>query len=354
MEVFATHERAVNFFWPDLMDTEPEIAIFGAGGRGRGFAKLMNEHGIKTQLFIDNNPPSSGSVDGVPVKTPEAAVGDGLSVPVVICCYDSSVYYDLANQFEQVVFDFRANEFLQTMEQVARFVPQVKADMDRLADEESRQCYAGIATHVYNGDRYYRRKPRFRCFRHPKVHVEKGSTVLAIGSYTGVFPIDFCRQTDGDISVHSFEPNPLNFSTLCANVHQSGYEKSVVLNCSAIWSDTGVKFLDDPNKTAVSSVREEEGKVAVYAWSIDDYVAAMHLEPDFIVLERAGIGEMILESGKETIRRLKPKLMFPVCPGTTPIIDRILELVPEYSLYFTDHKVRPNKIYSGFLYAIAE
>jgi len=352
MEVFATHEHSVQFFWPDMMDTVDEIAIFGAGGRGRSFAKLMKEHGIKTRLYIDNSPPSDGSVDGIPVKKTEAATADDLNIPVVICCYDSSVYYDLANQFERVVFDFRSNEFFQTIKQVARFAPQVKADMERLADKDSQQCYAGLATHVYNGDRYYRRKPKFRCFRHPQVHVEKGSTVLAIGSYTGVFPIDFCRQTNGDVTVHSFEPNPLNFSTLCANVHQSGYEKSIILNCSAIWSDTGVKFLDDPSKTAVSSVKEKDGKVAVYAWSIDDYVKAMNLEPDFIVLERAGIGEMILKSGRETIKRLKPKLMFPVCPGTTPIVDKILELVPEYTLYFTDHKVRPNNIYSGFLYAI--
>ena len=339
------------YFWPDMVDRFPEILIFGAGGRGVKFAAFLKKRSVAAVAFLDNDPAKQGTaINGIPIHAPDQGVHKDL--PVVVCCHDRKVYYELIKSYDEVYLDFRDNEFVHHVEHIDNFRANVERDLDFLEDDYSRQSYLGLALKSYDGTVAYRCKPPFRCYEHPVVHAEQDDIIYDIGPYHGLFATHFCLQTGNSCFIHAFEPNHANLAECLNTLVKAGIQNNVMAHMAGIWYDSGIHYLDDPNKTAVSSLSDNSGTYPVKTWTIDDYVAFSGQVPTFIVLERAGLGEMVLQSAHKSISTYKPRLMLPVCPGAGDIISQLHELSLGYAFYFTDHKSLAKEIFTGFLYAI--
>ena len=350
------HQKKEFFFWPNMLGAYDEVIVFGAGGRGRQFAEFLSKNNIRTLFFMDNDETKIGTkIDGLDVRPVDAVQELSGNVPVVISCYKKGeVFLQIAPMYGPVFFDFRDNEYLAYVDQVEKFQGRVETDLDLLEDEESKRSYAGIALEVYNDDFRHRIRSPYKNLRHPRVHAETDDVILAIGVNTGNYVIDICQQTEGRCEVHCFEPNNLYFPRLCRNIFNSGYQDSTVLHCGGIWKNRGVSFFSDPFDMARGRVNEGSGQLAIYTWSVDEYVEFCGLRPNLIEIERAGMENVILECGRKTISTFKPRLIIKICPGTSDFLHKLHELVPEYKFYFGDHDLIYKKSLVGFLYATAE
>lgn len=313
MHDMITHDKMVHFFYPDLCGEYQEIVIYGAGNRGRKFMALMEERGVKTRAFIDADSKKHGTrVNGVTVFAPGDEALSSMNLPIVVCCYQQSVYYDLVNRYENVYVDFREHEFIYDVDHLANFNRIVEHDAQLFADEYSRNSYLGLALRSYDSTIEYRVRPPFRCYDHPVVRAMENDVIFDVGPYNGLFASHFIHQTSGSCHIHAFEPNHLNLALFLERIKKEGFLDNVTTHWAGVWTESGIRYLDNPAKTAVASVMEDGGEYPVRTWSLDDYAASIGIDPDFIVLERAGLGEMVIESSRDILLRRKPRLMFPM------------------------------------------
>lgn len=355
MQTLSRHEKQHFYYWPELIGSHERVVIFGAGGRGRQFSRLLKERGVATECFLDNDASKHGTtVDDIPVIAPDATTDAQRALPLVIACFSRGIFLQLASLFPNMYFDFNSNEYLSYVSQIENFEGLVENTLTLFADEESKACYAGLAEEVYSGTTDYRYRARYRRLEHPRVHVRPGDTVIGIGANTGTYIIDLCRNAGGDCKIHCFEPNNYYFPHLCSNIHAAGFDKNCILNCAGIWKTTGVTFLSNPFDMARGRVDERVGKHGIFTWSLDEYVASHSLKPTLIEVERAGLENVLMECARETIATYKPRLIIKCSPGTSDVVAELKKLVPEYTFYYGDHDLDTKRSLVGFLYAIAE
>lgn len=141
-------------------------------------------------------------------------------------------------------------------------------------------------------------------------HISPGSTVLDAGANIGNHTIFFSKVCQAG-SVHAFEPMRLTYSLLQRNIALNSLQ-NVTAHNAALGAEPGTaKLLSySSGNLGMSSVSYDGG---IYPVTTID---ALRLERlDFVKIDVEGAHMEVLEGGRETLRRLKPKIWIELRPN---------------------------------------
>ena len=157
--------------------------------------------------------------------------------------------------------------------------------------------------------------------------LEPGMTFIDIGAHYGYFTLLASKIVGESGQVHSFEPTKDTYDLLCRNASSHG---NITVNNKAVYSKTTQlsfrKF--GPELSAFNSLfppRLDQGTLercemqveTVEAVSIDDYVEATGIKPNFVKIDAESAEHFILEGMQETLKRDRP--MFTLEVGDSDI-----------------------------------
>jgi len=157
--------------------------------------------------------------------------------------------------------------------------------------------------------------------------LEPGMTFIDIGAHYGYFTLLAAKIVGEAGTVHSFEPTLETYRLLIENV---AGRTNVTVNNKAVYSKTTQlsfrKF--GPELSAFNSLfppRLDQGTLercemqveTVEAVSIDDYVEATGIKPNFVKIDAESAEHFILEGMQETLKRDRP--MFTLEVGDSDI-----------------------------------
>lgn len=147
-------------------------------------------------------------------------------------------------------------------------------------------------------------------------YLKPGMTFIDIGAHLGYFSLLGSLIVGGEGKVHSFEPTPSTFNILRSNLYA---KKNVELKNMAVYSnntnlsiyDYGVRYSAFnslysarlPNK-AISKL--DPIKIDVQAISLDEYIIANNIIPNFIKIDAESSEYEILLGMEKTIAKFHP------------------------------------------------
>lgn len=147
--------------------------------------------------------------------------------------------------------------------------------------------------------------------------LQSGMTVIDIGANIGQYTLIAADIVGGHGHVHSFEPNPANFSELALNVAMNDLQSRCTLIDSAVSDSIGTARLSlhPPGLNVYSTIGNQEraavlGHKVVATETIDNYVINTHhcKSVDFIKIDTEGAELQVLHGA----RRLLNSDMAPV------------------------------------------
>ncbi len=190
-------------------------------------------------------------------------------------------------------------------------------------------------------------------YEHAKVHVKKDDAVLCIGPYYGNPLKAFEKTSNGQFTAHCLEANPYVYAELCKNIMLWQMQDKVVPVCAGVWEATGMVPFMAEGHTGGGNVSQTNEKLtasnldmAIYAYTVDDYVGQSGFKPTVIESGRIGIAEQVIKGAEQTIKSLKPDLILLDFPhSNTPSLIKAIE--PSYRIYYSE----ANRINYGVFFA---
>jgi FkbM family methyltransferase len=148
-------------------------------------------------------------------------------------------------------------------------------------------------------------------------NLSTGGVVLDMGAYSGITSIMFGRVVGNEGKVYAFEPDPLNYACFNENIKiaraVSGLENISIIK-KAVWKNSlGIEFSSEGamGSSAAEIVGSTRGNViTVPSISIADFCEQNAIEKiDFIKMDIEGGEINVLESSKEILEKLRPKMI---------------------------------------------
>jgi FkbM family methyltransferase len=143
--------------------------------------------------------------------------------------------------------------------------------------------------------------------------VTPGMTVLDIGGHVGYYTLLFAKLVGPTGKVVAFEPLPENFGALERNIELNALPQVRTVP-QALFSKSGEMDIsvpeDMPNSGDGSVVHHRGAKtVRVQATTLDEFVNAASLRPDFLKMDVEGAEHDVLLGAGETIAKSHPKML---------------------------------------------
>lgn len=346
--LFASYKYGPQEFVTPSTNEFEEILIFGAGARGRRALKLFLKTGrTKVLCFIDDNKlKQKRRIKGVKVLSVSESREQYPDRPVVIACAaERAINAKIRGVYPETHF-FRESW------------PDISTNLKLLSDQISRNVIQQHDTMLRKG--YYIKgfsRSAGGQFWHTEVHPRPGDKIIAIGPYYGK-PLElFAKLTQNDFEAHCFEANTYVYSQLCKNLVTWGIADKVVPVGAGVWSKSGIMAFASGGHTGGGDIIDLEDAnassqtidMALFAYTIDEYVSQSGFVPTLIESGRIGIAPHVLEGAKETLSKHKPRLIFLDYPHTDAL-EFLKEIVPEYRIFYSE----VNRIKYGVFYATAE
>jgi FkbM family methyltransferase len=137
--------------------------------------------------------------------------------------------------------------------------------------------------------------------KHP---LSKGETIVDCGAYIGEFTLYAAKAVGPSGRVIAFEPDPVIFRKLMANIELNGLKNITALN-KGLWSKPGtLKFVGDSIKGySFMSAEKDAGAIDVPVVSLDDELCRLNIKKvDLIKMDVEGAE---IEAVKGAARTLK-------------------------------------------------
>lgn len=145
--------------------------------------------------------------------------------------------------------------------------------------------------------------------------IKKGDIVFDIGVNFGETLLNFAKLVGDKGTAYGFEPVPFIHEKAVRNIGLNNY-KNIKLNNLALSDQEETLFFDlSPYKYNSGGVKmnKTKGKQEVKGIRLDDYIAENKIEKiDLIKIDVEGFETNVLKGGRETLKKLKPKLFIEV------------------------------------------
>lgn len=147
--------------------------------------------------------------------------------------------------------------------------------------------------------------------------LKSGDVVFDLGAYAGLTTIVFARLVGSEGNVYGFEADPLNFETASENLETSrrfGAPDNITLVPKAVWwHGEGLEFSSEGamGSSAVSIVGTGRGAILnVPTTTLADFCSEHKINRiDFIKVDIEGTEIEVLESSKDLLSQLRPRLI---------------------------------------------
>lgn len=341
-------------------DPRRKVIIYGAGILGGELVNRLATEKVTTSFFIDSNHEKSGSLhEGVPVKHIDDVCALTNSYIVIatqggydeIEClleqklhstnsiirlnHDLTIAAAIANPTHEMVKGLRVTGSDALLNKLLEDRDEVEIIYSKLHDQKSKRIFTMLLACSIDHDNLkllgtFLKKdsepvakwgnvalfgyPESRCyFDNELIHIEDGMHLVDIGAYDGCSTESFirmCKQKKlTNFKSLAFEPDPDNFQILAEKYSES---EDVEIRNIALWSQkTTLTF--QSSKTAVlksSSAINDEGDVIVEAIPLDELnfekISIIKADPPGL-----DVAIEVLKGATETIKRIKPTLIFP-------------------------------------------
>ncbi|KKL01552.1 hypothetical protein EIK76_03710 [Rheinheimera mesophila] len=181
-------------------------------------------------------------------------------------------------------------------------------------------------------------------YAHPQVHAVSGEKVLCIGPYLGKPLQAFAVSANHSFTAHCLEANPYTYAELCINIVSWKMQHQVRPVCAGAWSSTGMVAFASEGHTGggvVLALDEQhplkpgEIDLAIFTYSVDDYIKESGFVPTLIESGRIGIAYDVVTGARQTIETYKPKLIILDYPDSkVPAL--LKQWVPDYKIYYSE------------------
>ncbi len=179
-------------------------------------------------------------------------------------------------------------------------------------------------------------------YRMEHVYPAEGDIVFDIGAYRGDTVAYFRKYLGNTGKIYAFEPDEINFRYLQDNIRRNRLANVVPVQkallddektCNLITIPQGGSFL-----YIIKDGLDTNAFTEVEAITIDSFMASQQIPRlDFIKSDIEGCELAMLQGGKETIRRHRPKMALAIYHSITDLLKIplfVYDLNPEYKLYF--------------------
>ncbi|MBE6033254.1 MAG: FkbM family methyltransferase [Clostridiales bacterium] len=321
-------------------------------GAGDFFAEFIEEYCKKEKRLplpvyvCDNNKSLWGNtVAGVIVESPEKMLEESAEdcVIVISSVLPYSIMSDLIIKYQKHYYCIITLAQLQTYLFVKRNEEKLEMLEGLFEDAKSKQHYkryfelfleSGFSfLPIYTPNAYWDNDLIGK--------LKDGEVVVYAGAYDGKH-IDRALKSNPNAMIHGFEPNT-PFAKRLEEKYK--YKDNVFIHNYALYDEETVLSFDSSvelsakviNDKNTNSVVLEHDLTTIKTVKLDDEVSG---KVDLIALDVEGSEEKALWGSKKIIEQYKPKLAICVYHSLQDYIDipmKILELNPNYKLYFRHH-----------------
>lgn len=188
-----------------------------------------------------------------------------------------------------------------------------------LEDEDSRKTFLSVLEYRMTADPLRLHIAYWPQYFHPFVRPRTGDVIVDGGAFNGDSAEPFLQSVQGKATIHSFEPDAKNFSSLQEWVRRTKNTESVVPVKAGIWSNSGKLGFAGGQSTAsrfVPAVNAEQMEHAIDVISLDDYFARVGGPVSLIKLDVEKSEYEALKGAKQIIGKYLPCLQ--VCAYHNP------------------------------------
>ena len=144
-------------------------------------------------------------------------------------------------------------------------------------------------------------------------YVQPSGVVLEIGANIGTHSVAIAKRLGPAGRLIAVEPQPFVFQTLCANLALNALQNVGALNCGCGSSTTpmsvdAIDYGAPRNFGGVALRPARPGESTSVAMTTLDTLLRDHTRADLVKIDVEGMEQDVLESGRQSIRRLKPVL----------------------------------------------
>lgn len=153
-----------------------------------------------------------------------------------------------------------------------------------------------------------------------KAILQKEGEILDIGANVGAFSLKTLLNSNHEITIHSFEPNPYVFEKLQTNFNLNpAIKNNYKLNKIGLSNEKGrLNFYWNKNNSgggSFTSNYQNTLKESIEVMTLDQYVNINKLENiTFIKIDVEGYEPQVLKGAIETIKKYKPTIFIEVSP----------------------------------------
>ena len=144
-------------------------------------------------------------------------------------------------------------------------------------------------------------------------NAKSGMCAFDIGAHLGYYSLLLAKCVGPAGRVVSFEPSPVNFSTLQRNILLNKLDTVELINL-AVFSESGtiemsVSSTDTASGDWSISRRANGTSIQVQTISLDQFCEANQILPDFLKIDVEGAEYDVLMGGRETIGKSQPTML---------------------------------------------
>lgn len=335
--------------WRRLAQTDKPVVLYGMGDGADKILNICNVCGIHVaDIFASDEYVRGHSFRGYKVlkySDVKEKYADFTVAVAFAVDYDEMLnrIYSIAQEVETVAPHVPLfNDSLFTPSFLTDNAARLEKVYARLADEQSRRVYADILDFKLSGKISYLKDCTTSRIEDIKQILCPNSTesYLDLGAYRGDTVQEFLSLTGGEYdSVIALEPDPKSFVKLEQFCAENKLERILTLNMG-VWKEKST--LNFNNRAGRNSSLASDGRVQVQVDSVDNILAGR--VATLIKADVEGAEAEMLEGAAETLRKFAPKLFVSAYHYDSDMFrlpEKILELNPEYKIYFRKHPYIP-------------
>ncbi len=333
------------------MCQEKSINIWGIGVGGQMICKSLRKYGIEADSFIDGSGKTvtKGSLMDIPIMLPESIS------PQAFIIIAADIKYGIHNQIREqygnhfcyidplLFSQYTADHKKKVIKSLSSAIAEIDAVYERLRDEKSKKTLHNALIHraVHRIDLLWDVIEYHQYFENDIV-ASAGGAFVDCGAFTGDTLKSFLSQLkDNEYHYYAFEPEKNNYSEL-QNYVKANKIPNVSLYNIGLWDRKAkLGFLENHDNDALAWKLDEineETASEIAVDSLDNVLYGRRI--NYIKMDIEGSELKALEGSCKVIQEQTPKLAISAYHEMNHLWKvplKIMELHPEYSLYFRHH-----------------